>query len=389
MKKLIICSFFLISVYSYSQVNRYSTYTPSRYEPMSFEELSAVPMALQKKYNENQKYLYQLKKWILELKTQLQGQEYISRLNSEYDDLTKIEDGDLARATKYLQQTENAVREIISDYKVNANKQNYTNSNENSKSSEQYFNEAYENLKSQKYSEAYELSSKSLNINPNNVNSYYVRALSAFYGFRNYELAIKDFDKFIQMTDNPFDAQYLRGNAHYYNEQYVDAIKDYSEFLKSNPENTDVMFSRALAKSELGDRYGAISDYEKIISLEGKVEPKIYKMSTVYNNKAYCLVQLNKFKEALPFVDKALKLDKSEWYIWDTRGEIYLNLGQLDKSISDLTKAIEIEEHDNSYYLRGLAYLKQENKIKGCKDLSKAGELGNAKAYEEISKKCN
>lgn len=388
MKKLIFFSFILISFFGYSQ-NRYSTVTPSRYEPMSFEELSAVPMALQKRYNENQKYLYQLKKWILELKTQIQGQEYILRLNNEYNDLTKIEDGDLARATKYLQQTENAVREIISDYKVNANKQNYSNSNENSTSSEEYFNQAYEKLKSQKYSEAYELSSKSLNINPNNVNSYYVRALSAFYGFRNYELAIKDFDKFIQMSDNPFDAQYLRGNAHYYNEQYVDAIKDYSEFLKSNPQNTDVMFSRALAKSELGDRYGAISDYEKIISLEGKVEPKIYKMSTVYNNKAYCLVQLNKYKEALPFVDKALKLDKSEAYIWDTRGEIYFNIGEYDKSIKDMNKALEIEESDNSYFIRGLAKIKLSKKSEGCSDLSKAGELGKIEAYEKIKELCN
>lgn len=325
MKKLIFFSFLLISIFGYSQVNRYSTVTPSRYEPRSYDELSVVAMTLQKRYEANQKYLYDLKKWILELKPQISEQQFLNRLDKEYKDLTDIEDGDLARASKYLQQTENAVREIISDYNVwvnqqNTQKQSSTNSNQNNTSSQSYSQKGYE----------------------------------------------------------------LQQNG-----EYADAVFNYTKHLENDKNNTDILFLRAMCKSELNDKYGAISDLDKIIEFEGKVTPKVYKMSTVYNNKAYCLVGLKQYEEALPLVEKALKLDKSEWYIWDTRGEIYLNLGQLDKSISDLTKAIGIEEHDNSYYLRGLAYLKQGNKTKGCKDLSKAGELGNAKAYEEISKKCN
>lgn len=325
MKNLLFFAFLIISISCYSQVNRYSTVTPSRYEPRSYQEMSSVAMTLQKRYNENQKYLYDMKKWILELKPQIQEQSFLTRLDSEYKDLTDIEDGDLARSTKYLNQTENAIREIISDYNIWVNQQSSqnqpsTNSNQKNNSSQNFAQKGYE----------------------------------------------------------------LQENG-----EYADAVFNYTKHLENDRDNTDVLFLRAMCKSELNDKYGAISDLDKIIEFEGKVTPKVYKMSTVYNNKAYCFVGLKQYEVALPLVEKALKLDKSEWYIWDTRGEIYLNLGQLDKSISDFTKAIEIEEHDNSYYLRGLAYLKQGNKIKGCKDLSKAGELGNAKAYEEISKKCN
>ena len=98
---------------------------------MTSSEISNVAMTLQKRYNQNQKYLYDMKKWILELKPQISEQSFITRLDKEYKDLTDIEDGDLARATKYLKQTENAIQEIISDYNIWVN-QNNNNSQSNS-----------------------------------------------------------------------------------------------------------------------------------------------------------------------------------------------------------------------------------------------------------------
>lgn len=325
MKKLIFFSFLLISIFGYSQVNRYSTVTPSRYEPRSYDELSVVAMTLQKRYEANQKYLYDLKKWILELKPQISEQQFLNRLDKEYKDLTDIEDGDLARASKYLQQTENAVREIISDYNVwvnqqNTQKQSSSSSTQNNNSSQNYAQKGFELQK---------------------------------------------------------------------NGEFADAIYNYTQHLKTDSENTDVLFLRAMCKSELNDRYGAINDYNSIIEREGKAKPTVYKMSTVYNNKAYCLVNLKDYEKALPLVNKALEMDKSEAYIWDTRGELYYNIGEYEKCIKDMDKAISIQENGNSFFYRGLANLKLGKKSKACSDLSKAGELGTTKAYDEISKNCN
>ena len=112
-------------------------------------------------------------------------------------------------------------------------------------------------------------------------------------------------------------------------------------------------------------------------------------MATVYNNKAYCLVELGNLKDALPLVNKALELDAGLYYIWDTRGEIDYKMGSYAKCISDMTNAIEIEQHDNSYYYRAMAELKLNLKAKACDDLSKAGELGNAEAYKVMKNKCH
>jgi len=42
-----------------------------------------------------------------------------------------------------------------------------------------------------------------------------------------------------------------------------------------------------------------------------------------------------------------------------------------------------------AYYHRGLAKILLGQKDNGCLDLSKAGELGSAKAYEAIKNFCN
>lgn len=328
MKNSITLLLLIASLTVFSQ-NRYSKISTSSYSSRSLSEVMAVPMALQARYNENQKFLYGLKKWILKLKTEIKEEPFLGRLIGEYEVLTSLEDEDLARATKKLNQIEIEISEIISDYEQFVSKQNSKRQTSQNNS---------------------EINMTKLL----NVNDYLIYA-----------------DEAEQKED------------------YKSAISNYTLYLDIYPGDTNILFSRALCRSQINDRVGAINDYDRIIALEGIITPKSYKFSTIYNNKAYCLVEMGKYKTALPLVEKALKMDKTEWYIWDTRAEIFLNLGQLDKCIADCNKAISIEPNGNSYYVRGLARIKKGEKTKGCQDLSKAGELGENKAYDRINEICN
>lgn len=181
----------------------------------------------------------------------------------------------------------------------------------------------------------------------------------------------------------------IRGTANYLSKNYSEAISDITKSAKTNKEILpDFLFYRALAKSEVGDYYGAISDYDLLIA-KGKPNGQNYDLATVYNNKAYSYVGLKQYEKAIPFVTKALELDENKWYIWDTRAEIYYNTGEYGKAINDATKAIKIQENANTLYIKGLAHIKLNEKALGCKDLSRAGELGKSEAYAEIKKYCN
>ncbi|MBJ7427407.1 MAG: trypsin-like peptidase domain-containing protein [Bacteroidia bacterium] len=280
---------------------------------------------------------------------------------------------------------------------VNDNGASFSSSNSNSPqkksvTSDQnaavYYKKAEELWKNEDPKGALEQMNLSIDASPNYSGSYHFRGFIYLYGIRNYDKAVEDFTKAIQMQPDFIGSYFYRGMAYHDLEKNIDAIKDFSKVISMDKENTDAYFMRALIKSSMNDRQGAISDYDEIIKREKSAKPTVYNMATVYNNKAYCLVELDKANEALPFVSKALELEKSLWYIWDTRGEIYFKLGQYNEAIKDMNKAIEIEEHDNSFYIRGLARLKLGQNEIGCKDLSKAGELGEAKAYEAMKQYC-
>ena len=319
MRKLLVFIFFTVSIISYSQIGPYDTFTPSTYTPMSPSEILGPAMMMQKRYDANQKYLYGLKEWILELKPQISEQKFINQLNEVYNYLTSLEDGDLANATKQLRQVENAINEFISNYNIWVNEQNAKNKNASSTTTD-----------------------------------------------------------FVSI-----------GIQHMQDGEYALAVRSFSKFLEEDGSNTDIIFYRAMAKHNLGDFHGSISDYDKVIELNSNYPMEFNEVGMAYNNKAYAYVKLKEYNKALIFVEKALELDKSAWHFWDTRGEIYLNLGSYDKCISDLNRALEIHENSNSYFLRGLAFIKSGQKVMGCKDLSKAGELGKTKAYDEIVKNCN
>ncbi len=179
---------------------------------------------------------------------------------------------------------------------------------------------------------------------------------------------------------------------------YKGAIEDFTELLKIDNGNTEALFNRALSKTEIGDRNGAINDYDQIIKKEGKFKPKGFLMATVYNNKGYCLVELEKYNEALPLLNKAIELGPDESYIWGSRGELFYKQGDYTHCISDMNKGIELLESKKTkatdfgkgekQYYRGLAEIKLGMKNEGCADLIIAEKLGELEAEKEIKLYC-
>ncbi len=201
---------------------------------------------------------------------------------------------------------------------------------------------------------------------------------------KNFTKALELADKLVSQ-ENSWQSYAVRGYIRYMLKNYAESISDYTKSININA-NSNSYFIRALAKEKLEDYYGTLSDYDKII--ESGIPPDNNDMATMYNNKAYTLVKLKKFKEALPLANQAINLNAGKWFIWDTRGEINFKLDNFKQSIEDMTKAISLKPDPNSFFFRGLARIKSGDKTGGCQDLSKSGELGNTEAYTEIKKNC-
>lgn len=70
-------------------------------------------------------------------------------------------------------------------------------------------------------------------------------------------------------------------------------------------------------------------------------------------------------------------------------GNTYFLMEELESAANAYSRAIQINpKFVEAYYNRGLALLIKGEKIKGCIDISKAGELGLPQSYTLIQRYC-
>lgn len=249
---------------------------------------------------------------------------------------------------------------------------------------------AFEMFKNFQYEQAYPILNELSNDDKPAALVYYLKGYIELFSIGNYKSSVNNYSRFIESGEQiPYFAFYERAIAYAQCNEFAYAIQDFTKCIGIAPNYLNAYFRRAILKSEMGDRLGAIKDYDYIISFKGKEKNDFKEMATVYNNKAYCLILLEKYSEAKPLVEKALELDKTKNYIWDTSGVLNYHLGLFSKSISDLNQALLLNETAGSYYYRGLAKISFNQQEEGCIDLSKAGEMGYTDAYEMIKKNCN
>lgn len=144
---------------------------------------------------------------------------------------------------------------------------------------------------------------------------------------KNYEAAIADLDKAIELTPDHAVAYQLRAQARYLNRHSQDP----------------------------GDTQAPIKPLNTL--------------STALNL-------------ALADYDKAIELQPLNAIAWYNKGNILYELGDLTSAISCYVKAIELmPSMGEAYYNRGYIYLKLGNQQAGLSDLSRAGEMGIVAAY--------
>ncbi|MHC4583302.1 MAG: tetratricopeptide repeat protein [Planctomycetota bacterium] len=159
---------------------------------------------------------------------------------------------------------------------------------------------------------------------------------SLYLRMNEYEQAIFNYTKAIEMAPKMAKAYYNRGNAYIAKGQFDNAILDYTKAIEINPGFTEAYYDRGLNYAMKGEYDRAILDYNKAIEMAPK-------MAKAYYN----------------------------------RGNAYITQGQYDQTILDYTKAIEINPRlDSAYHNRALAYYDKGEYDKAWQDIHKAESLG-------------
>ncbi len=167
---------------------------------------------------------------------------------------------------------------------------------------------------------------------------------------RDYDLAIAEFSKAIQLKPDDFRAYYNREYAYYNKGEWDKAIADCSEVTRLKPDYVDAYIERGNAYDEKGDSDRAIADYSDVIRLKPDDAGAYFNRGLSYNRKG-------NYDKAIADETLAIRLEPDFVEAHNARGAFYNDKGFYELALVDCNDAIRLcPNFGEAYYNRGLAY---------------------------------
>lgn len=218
------------------------------------------------------------------------------------------------------------------------------------------------------YSEEISERKRTLNLNPNDsdviyyiVGTYFRRG-NVCENLEEYEKAISDYTKAIEILPKNSYAYFLRGHLYYRLKEYSKAIFDFTMSIEYNPSEKkylsskiiDCLYNRAENYYDAKEFIKAIYDYKNVIELDSNQQR--YRHDDINNLCGLAYIGNKEYSNAILVYDKILENNPN---------------------------------YSLSYFYRGIAYCENKNMTKGCEDLQRAYILGIPNAKKMLDKYCN
>lgn len=190
--------------------------------------------------------------------------------------------------------------------------------------------------------------SKAIEIDENYSTAYSYRGY-AYLHLNQYDQAIADFTKDIEIIPIATRSYINRGNVYMQQGKYDLAIAEFTNSIEINPKEPQAWLNRGLSYIQQDQNDLAILDCNQAINLEAKYWNAYYCIGLAFaNQENYELAKTN--------FDKAIELAPSNQTMYFYRGSVYDAQGKKELAIADYTKAIEIDpKYVDAYIGRGNA----------------------------------
>ena len=178
---------------------------------------------------------------------------------------------------------------------------------------------------------------------------------------------------------------------------HLNLINEYSQQIEVNKENVDAYFGKAINYGLVQDFENAIDSYNKALALRSDFALAYFCRANIrykmlnYESSTLSSEPANKQKVDYELIirdyNKTIELTPNFVYAWFNRGNLFFSNNDFTSAINDYSEAIAREpDFAEAYFNRGLANILVGDRKKGLSDLSKAGELGVAAAYNIIKR---
>jgi tetratricopeptide (TPR) repeat protein len=174
------------------------------------------------------------------------------------------------------------------------------------------------------------------------------------------QLALQDYDAALRINDQEPFALMSRAALNAGDGKYGLAIRDLDASIAVNDKNALAFYNRGYAQFSLGDYAAAIADYEAALKLDNDI-------GLAHLNLCLTRVIAGGGPGDLAGCDAALKLMPLSPDVRETRGFVFLKLGQSHKAIEEYNAALAIAANrPQALYGRALAECRL-NRLDDCK----------------------
>jgi len=174
-----------------------------------------------------------------------------------------------------------------------------------------------------------------------------------------------------------------RAREFYEKRDYMEAVVYLNRAIETDARYAPAYLLRGTIKTEFEDFHGAMKDYNQAVDLQPKLVEGFFERGNVK-------MKLQDFYRAIADFTSAIALNENHIEAYFRRGKAKQFLQAYEDAINDCSKIISINPKNvDAWHMRGLLRIDFGDLKNGCLDLSKAGELGDVKAYEIIKEKCN
>lgn len=200
------------------------------------------------------------------------------------------------------------------------------------------YQRASELMDENKLEDAYTCVQQELAADPKNGYAYLLLG-RMYYKNSDYGEALSNFDKalkYIPKKDKDYVALTHAWKAFIYRvmDEYDKAFAEYTVAIKMTPKDVDYYDNRGELYYDLKDYASAEADYKKIMELEPA-------NTLGYMGLGRNMIATEKYAEAIPYFDYAIKLDSSFGQAYAFRAQCYVALKDWNKATDDLISALE------------------------------------------------
>lgn len=210
------------------------------------------------------------------------------------------------------------------------------------------YQRARELIEENKIEDAYTCVRQELADDPKNGYAYLLLG-TLYYKDSNYGEALSNYGKalkYIPKKDNDFVAftHALKGHIYQRMEEYDKALAEYTVAINVTPKDVDYYDDRGELYYDLKDYASADADYKKITELEPA-------NTLGYMGLGRNMIATEKYAEAIPYFDYAIKLDSSFGQAYAFRAQCHIALKNWNKATDDLILALNTDQYNKAFNL--------------------------------------